>query len=754
MKRILFLGLVIISASICLHAQDTGRTVAATWQVLKYEIDVTLPADNTRSVGARAVLSLKNVSGRPATSLTLRISPLAEVSSVRINEAAAEFTKNEEKINPVVSLQRLSTRLASIPADGLLSVVVDYKINVKENTPLSAVSPGYAQFLPLSYWYPTPNSWFFARGADAAPFRVKVTAPAGLSSVSAGAETAGSFDNKLAGQPFFASGSWDTSNQNGVAVMMPKGTSAEGQKRAAELATLLAEARTFASNMVGKAVDIPLKIVSVRRGAGFGSGGTVLVDEAVFRRSKIDSLTAMNFAEAAAKLAIGNSISVTGEGHGVIGEGLSRYIATQFIEGKFGKDVADIERLRQRNAYAAVSKRDAPMSIVSPIDDYYYPVVANKGAMTWRLLAKRVGAPEFANAIKANAADGNLNVAELRKAFSAEKELVDQLFDKVTETNLIIGLPMAGNGESKVNLRNTGANDVTVDISATTATGQRIVAPTTIKAVSFGEMVFKTPEKIVRVEIDPEKLYPQTDYADDVKPQETTDSDPLLAVKRSFDRQDAKEFGTAEVLAKSLLRDFPRFDDLRILLARSQLALNKNAEAEREFRTVLEEKLPTARSLAWANVGLAEVASKSGQNENALKFVEAAILADAEYGASYAARNVRSRIGTVTTVDPTVKAFFVEFDKAASANRKADVEALTMPGEVTRFVSGLSGSTEQWQTAVRNVDRIDPNTVSVEANMTIKLLNKEVETGLAVYRLTRLGSGWRLIAVDVFEVRQ
>ena len=78
---------------------------------------------------------------------------------------------------------------------------------------------------------------------------------------------------------------------------------------------------------------------------------------------------------------------------------------------------------------------------------------------------------------------------------------------------------------------------------------------------------------------------------------------------------------------------------------------------------------------------------------------------------------------------------------------------MVLPGEVTKFASGVSGSTEQWQTQIRQIDRIDANTVLVETSMTIKLLNKEQETGLAVYRLTKLGAGWRLSAVEMFEVR-
>ena len=731
-------------------AQDVGRTATATWRVQKYDLDVTLPADNARSIAAKGILDVKNVSGKPASTLTLRISTAAEVSVVKINGSVADFSKSEEKINAAVSLQRLVIRFASTAPDTTVSVNVDYKITLKDNSALSVISPNTSQFLPLSFWYPTPNSWYFTRGADMAPVRIKVNAANGQQVVASGSETAGIFDQKLLGQPFFVTANWEIVNQNGVTVYLPKGAGAEGQKRAAELATIFADAKTFVSGAIGKAPDTPLRIVSGRRGSGFASGGTVFVDESVFRRSKVDSLTAMNIAEAASKLWLGNAVAVNGEGYGIIGEGLSRYIATQFIESEFGKDVADIERLRQRTAYAAVSKRDAPMNTVSPLDDFYYPEVANKGAMVWRILAKRVGAAEFANIIRSNMQDGNLTVAELRAAFSAQKEILDYLFDHVTDMNLLAGVPQVNGTEAKVALRNTGAIDVTVDISATMENGQKLTAPTTIKATSFGEVVFKATGKVVRAEIDADKIYPQIEYSDDIAPRESTDSDPLLATKRLFDKQD---FAGAETTARTLLRDKPRFDDLRVLLGRSLLSQNKNTDADKEFRAILDEKLPTSRSLAWANVGLAEIASRANQNGPAQKYAEAAIAADAEYGATLAARNLRNKLGVATAGDPSVKTFFTDFDKAASSNRKADVDALVLPGEVTKFASGVSGSTEQWQTQIRQIDRLDASTVLVEANMTIKLLNKEQETGMAVYRLTKAANGWKLSAVDMFEVR-
>ena len=211
------------------YAQDAGRTATATWNVQKYDIDVTLPAENARTITARAVLSLKNVSGNSASSLSLRISPLAVITAVKINEVKADFSKSEEG---VASLQRVVTRFGAVAAEAVLTATVDYTITLKDNTSLGSVSPNVSQLLPLSYWYPTPNSWFFPRGADAAPVRLKVNGPGGQKIVSSGVETGGAYEQKLRSQPFFIAGNWDVSELSGISVHMPKGTVGDGQKRA------------------------------------------------------------------------------------------------------------------------------------------------------------------------------------------------------------------------------------------------------------------------------------------------------------------------------------------------------------------------------------------------------------------------------------------------------------------------------------------------------------------------------------------
>ncbi len=753
-SAIIFTLLVLSIFTSLINAQNEVR-VSRTWEVQKYDITATLPqSEADRNMTVKAILNVKNTSGSPASTLTLRISQNADVSAVKVNDAAADFSKGQEKVSSAASLQRIIVRLASTPPGASVNVSVDYKLNVKENSGVGALSPVGSQFLPLSFWYPTPNSWFFARGADFAPFNLTVVS-ANNDVVSSGESTAvsgnanRSFNQKLFGQPFFVSGNWDLINSRGIAVYLPKGADAEQKKRAEEIAAFTAEGKTFVEGLLGAAPNVPLRIVSVNRGAGFSGGGTIFVENSLFNRQKIDSQTAMNIAESIAKIWLGNAVSVEGDGYGVIREGLSRYIATQFLEKKYGKEIADIERLRQRVAYAAVSKRDSPLRLSSPLDDYYYASAANKGAMLWRLLASKVGQEDFFKIIRSQMNNRNLDLNQIRAAFPSQKELLDYQIDEVLDMNLLVGLPQVSGGESKSALRNTGAIEATVDVVATTATGDQLKTRVTIPAKGFGEVVFKSPNKIVRTEIDSEKLYPQTEYTDDIVPRESEESDALLSIKRAFDRQD---FATAEKNARASLQLLPRFDDARVWLGRALLAQGKITDGEREFRAVLNETLPTSRSLAWANVGLGEIVLVAGQRPQAAKHFEEAINANAEYGATLTARQGRNKAGAAWAVDESIKTFFAQFDKAAVSGRKADVDALILTGEVPRFAGGVAGA-QIWQTRIVQVDKIDDNNALVEVVLNIRLLNQQNETGTAVFQVSKIGNSWKVSNVAMFEIR-
>ncbi len=728
-------------------AQDRA---SITWEVLKYDIIASLPQNyaTDRNLDVVATMNLKNASDQTFSRLTLRISDQAEISSITANGSAADFRKSEESIGDGLKLQRAIVSLPTISPNSTFSVKVSYKLRVKANSALNSLSPVETQFLPMSFWYPAPNSWFFAGGADFAPYSLRINNAAGLTIVSSGESTAGGFEQKLNGQPFFTSGKWEIVEASGIKVYAPSGGDTRTKSRANELALFLKEANEFVATFSGKSITAPMRIVAVNRGAGFSDSGTVFVDDSVFRRQKLDSQTAMILAEAAAKFWLGNAVEVNGVGYGVIREGLSKYLATRLIENKFGKDVADIERLKQRTNYSAIANRDAPLIVASPIDGFYYTATANKGAMIWKFLALN-SKDQFFKTIQGLAGDGNLSLDELRAAFSAEKDYLDFMIDNATSMNLMIGLPQQQGGQTKVAVRNISEVPTNVDVVGLTSSGKRITSNVSIPSNGFSEAVFQSAEKIVRAEIDPDKIYPQTDYVDDVAPRAISENDPLLFIKKDFDRQ---RFADAEKKALTVLSIYPQFDDAKIMLGRSLLAQQKITEAERIFQSVLDEKLPSAQSLARANLGLGELALKTGQSAKAIQFFNEAIRTDGEYGATLAARTEREKIGGSSGIDPALSAFFSSFDLAVSANDKSRIDSMTVPGEVSKFASGVAGQAQEWVTTVLKVDPLDDGTFLVETRLTVKLLSRNQESGKAVFRMSKVGGQWKMSNVEIFEV--
>src|SRR5207302_11220612 len=151
---------------------------------------------------------------------------------------------------------------------------------------------------------------------------------------------------------------------------------------------------------------------------------------------------------------------------------------------------------------------------------------------------------------------------------------------------------------------------VTVNVAATTDGGQEVNASATIGAHDFGQAVFRNASKIVRAEVDPEKFYPQIDYSNDAAPRTPEVASSLAEATRLFG---AQEYPKAESLARELLASSPRTQEARIVLGRALLAENKTDEAEREFRQLGDEHLPTPAALAWSSIGLGEIALKRGQ---------------------------------------------------------------------------------------------------------------------------------------------
>jgi tetratricopeptide (TPR) repeat protein len=751
------------------RAQQPVEAAGPAWQVTQYDITVT-PDVAGRSFAARAVITARNVGAGAGRTLTLRLNPSAKVESAGVGDAAARFTTGTD------SLTKLQTARLQLPSDvapgGTVTAAVEYRMSVAENSGLASFAPGGIQLLPLSNWYPTPNTPVAPRGADYAPVRLTVK---GYSSGEQGegerlastgrAAAGGGYEQPLNAQPFLVTGRWLTvegsGDARGVSAWLPAGAGADERREAEALVNLAAAARSFYAGLLGPAPDSPVRLLAVRRGAGFDSSGTLLLDPAVFRRQKVDSVTAVRVAETVARLWVGGAAAVEGEGAGVVREGLARYLALLFVEKQFGRPSADAEWTRMALLYAPVADRDAPLSKLTPGYDTYFNSATNKGALAWRIVASALGRDAFASVLRGQlsaAGAKSLSLAVLRARLGEAggdraSILMRSLFDLPTDTDLMVGLPVQRAGAWVSNLRNTGSFDVEVPVQAVTESGERLNATARVPAKDFGEAQFRTASKIVRVEVDPEKLYPQVNYANDVVPAGPNAAEAVEQARAQLTQAPAK----AEELTRSVLARVPTDEEARVVLARAMLEQGKLDEAEREFRAALDAPLPLPATLAWSNIGLGEIAMRRNRAADAVRLFDAAARAGAEYASTFAARAARMKAeaaaGAPPAPDEQIKSAVTALDAAIRAGHKADIEALLVPGELQSFSKGIVGTQpEVWQTRLLRTEALGPDLVAADVTLTARTLGRD-QSGPAVYVFLRTPSGWKLYEVPIFEVR-
>jgi tetratricopeptide (TPR) repeat protein len=761
------LGTILITIALSLiastaAAQDEAR---AAWQVTNFDVTANIQQPE-RTLNGTAILSATNVGRGTGSSFTFRIANKASIKAVMVGGANATFRSIPETYG---NIQRVTVTLPNaVAAGGPVVLNINYVLPVESNTGLAAISPISSQFLPLSFWYPLPNTPFTVRGADTAPFRLVVN---GTNVISSGVEKSGTsgstvYEEALFAQPFFVQGDWDkfegTGEGKNITAFLPRGATVEDKKQADTIVHLAASARAFYANLLGPAPEVPIRVVAVRRGAGFSDAGTILIEPGVFHRAKVDSATALLITEAICRLWLGGQTPVRGEGGGLLREALPRFLAVMFIEKQFGRAAAQAEMLRERLAYSAIARKDAPLARVTPLEGTYFNSVPNKGAMVWRLIDQTLGHESFVATLRdqLQAGKGNpngINLAALRKALADRggqrvKTLFDQQLDQVTDLDLMVGMPQQRGNEWVAALRNLGSTDAVTTVRAITANGEQLSVDVTVPARNFGEAVFKTAAKIVRLEIDPEKLYPQLDYSNDSMPRTRDLQEALGEAARQFGAQD---YVKAETIAREILGVAPNLQEARVILARALLGQNRIDEAEKLFRAALEEPIPTASALAWANIGLGEISLKKGQAAEAAKRFNDAVRADAEYASSLSARAGRIKAettGNTLQVDESVRAFVGQLDQAITSGKKTELDSRIVSGELVRFINGVIGTQpEIWQSRVLRTEQLDANVVAADISLNTKELGRN-RSGTAVLILARVAAGWKLLGIDLFEV--
>src|SRR4029078_8637328 len=127
-------------------------------------------------------------------------------------------------------------------------------------------------------------------------------------------------------------------------------------------------------------------------------------------------------------------------------------------------------------------------------------------------------------------------------------------------------------GFQRVNVRNLGTGEVTAAVLAVTASGKqlRVSVPVPSEDLTFAD--FQTDEKIVTIEIDPEKLIVQTDYDNDAKPPRTWEQTLFNDSLAAFNKGD---FQTAVTKLREAVRSAPFCSQFHAWLARTLAAEKK-----------------------------------------------------------------------------------------------------------------------------------------------------------------------------------
>jgi len=807
MKRLLAcLVFVVLFSSVCL-AQE--------FEIKKYEINArVVPAE--LKVDVQAKLRLVNLSD-PALAdkvllstadrprLSFYLNPKAKVTEMKVNGAAAAFKTSEDVRN---SLQRVGTEITTAIASAReLEVDFVYSLPAADRSPALHVSSGESLLLPSSFWVPVVHTPYAEHGADTAPMSLTVVVPAGLKVVSSGIrKSENSFEQSLAAQPFFVVGDYDVISRGGdaypVEVYVPRGMNEIGKQQAQRLAAEAERVVAFYAKYFNVAAIAPFRLVatqarqlstvtsdafSLAREVSFATVGAATVDDNLFRRDLLDLGTIELVASAAARSWIDGQVLLRGRGTGMLRDALPVYLVAQYLGERFGEAQRDAAFDRYRRAYSIVARNDAPLLMQSQLDRNYTTSVYNKGAIIWRLLEKQMGKPAFDNLLRTSLSRTKVDALSLSGwyqppqggrpaqihplcllsrcaslkdnllASGADRQLINEVFanwiDAVVLPDFAVGQPQSSAGGVESTTANFGSGDVTVEVVATTDKGEKLKRRVMIKAGEYGTVSFPAGTNITTIEADPDKLYLQADYSNDIFPRRPSQSEAFAQANVAFTKND---FAGAEAKAREGLKEMPNAPTLQALLGRVLLAQKKNDEAAKTFDAVLKSEALPLQAYGAANLGLAEIAQQQNNFAEAARRFRFAAMSDFDAATTIAARDGAAKAErgvSAIKVPEGIRGFLQKFDGAVLQGTADAVNQFVELGNLRKFAQSLVvRKPATWVTEAIRTEDWDANRTAIDVTLKIKIEGKDY-AGRAVYIVSRGGGKMLLSEVPVFDVK-
>lgn len=799
LKRILPALLVAAVFAVDVAAQEV--------EVDRYNVNARIDAA-ANAVDIRASLSISNLGQSPKPKLYLRLTKLAKVSAATVNGASATFDTIEDRRVTTLN-QIVVTPQSSVAAGAKATVELTYRIEAAESTPAIHVYPGEVLLAPGAVWVPMPSTMFTLYGPTTAPFTLTVSAAsaaAGFRALSSGTwkndARGAAFEQPLNSLPLIVAGSFEQpviEDRGGVKLeifVQPGIVAAPADAKTSDAKAIIARLVDESGRVIDFLTRIlgapppgaTFRIISSPRSGNLAQPGVLVLNEQVFRRETLNSGVIEVLADAIARIWIDGRVRLRGQepragqesraaikarSAAFLSDSLPRYLAVLYFEDRFGKEAARDLFTSMRWSYTPVAQsgRDAELGLQTLLLPNYSAGVFSKGPLVYRLLAETAGREKLIAAIRTLMSGPQTKIvttedlkAGLTKGASPEVEKVfQQWIDSIIEPDIIIGSPLPATkpGVQSVNLRNLGTGDVTVNVLSVTASGKQVSTPVMVPSESLATAEVQTAEKIVSVEVDPEKFIIQTNYDNDARDgdMKTTRTSAQSLLNSSIAAFNKTQYAEAETMLRQALRAEPRSPVLQAWLARTLVAQKKMDEAAVQANAAIKVDPPVGSALAWARVVLGQVAMARNQAVDALRHFRAAVVEADDTAAQVAAHDgliqAQRTAGVASEADESVRTFITQLDAAIKQPESDKLFALAVRANLKRFVQGLTVSRPgSWSTEILHVDRIDANRVAVNVGLKVIAEGRD-QAGTALFILTRLGNTWVLEDVpnQLFNVK-
>lgn len=777
---------------------------AQEFEIKQYDINAKIVPEQLK-VDVQTTLRLVNLSGpdladkillstgsKPRMSFFINLK--AVVTAVRLNGTDAKFSTSEDVRSNLLRIYAdINTDIAAAREFDIEFV---YSIPSADRSTTLHISADDTYLLPSSFWVPVVHTPYAEHGADTAPVKLSVTAPSGLKVVSSGIRKAdNAFEQSMAAQPFLIVGDYEVITKGGASypteVYMPRGLTDAGKAQAERLASEAERIMAFYVKYFNVAALAPFRIISSQarqlntstsdtfsagRETTFSTVGAVTVDDNLFRRDALDLGTIELLASAAARAWIDGHVLLRGRGTGVVRDGLPIYLAALYLSERFGQQSGDEAFDRYRQAYATIARSDAPLLMQSQLDRNYKTSVYNKGALIWRMIDKQIGAEVFQKVLRDSLTRARVDVLSLNEWRSplcgvsrcttiknnlmvggGDRKLIDEIFtngiDTVVLPDFAIGQPLESPSGVESTIANFGTGDATVDVVAATDKGETLKKSVTVKASEYGTVTFPAGTKIVRIEADPDKLFVQADYANDVFPRRPSEYEAFGQANLAYSKND---FTTAEAKAREALTINPKAPTLQALLGRALLAQKKFDDAQKVFTEVLKVEPIPIQAYGWAHIGLAELHLQKNNPAEAVRHFNLAAAADLDAALTIEARNgalKAEQAANSVNVPDDIKSFLARFDAAILTSTSDTVNPMVDLSNLRRFAQSLVvRKPALWVTEALRTEQWDANRTSVDVTLKIRIEGKDF-SGRALYVISRAGGKVILSEVPVFDVK-